>query len=388
MESNREPSITERRWAWVEVDCEAIRHNLKRFRRHLGPDVRIMAVVKADAYGHGAPEIARVALATGATFLGVSNVDEGVQLRNSGIAAPILILSEPPIEAIPLLLRHQLISTVYNREFALALGELADAHGRPAPFHLKVDTGMNRVGVHYSDAPDFLRQISFHRGLELQGVFTHFATADDIDTFEFKKQLSHFEQTLETIRYMGLDPGIVHAANTAATLRYKQSHFDMVRVGLGLYGLYPSEVTRNILELHPAMSVHARVNYLKTVPMGEGVSYSFSYRSPGNVLIATIPIGYGDGLSRILSNRMQVLCKGRRLPQVGTICMDMTMLEVNQRQSLKTPRVDVQIGDEIILIGESEGDWITLDDMARALGTITHELACGFGQRLERVYVE
>ncbi|MDR2197588.1 MAG: alanine racemase [Coriobacteriales bacterium] len=379
---------SDRRWAWVEINREAIRHNLKRFRRHLGPDVRIMAIVKADAYGHGAEEVARIALTTGATCLGVASVDEGVRLRLAGIGAPILVLTEPPIQAIELLLHHQLIPAVYNRAFALALGEMADANGRPAPFHLKIDTGMNRVGIHHSDAADFLRQISFHRGLELQGTFTHFATADEVDTYEFGRQLERFSVALETIRYMGMNPGIVHAANTSAALRYRQAHFDMVRVGIGMYGLYPSRAAQGLIELHPAMSVHARVNCLKAVPMGEGVSYSFTYRSPGNVQIATIPLGYGDGLSRVLSNHMEVLCKGRRLPQVGTICMDMTMFEINQRQSLKTPRVDVQLGDEVVIVGNSGQERIALDDLARSLGTINYELACRFGLRLERVYTE
>ncbi|MDR1422824.1 MAG: alanine racemase [Coriobacteriales bacterium] len=388
LHNKHQPPAAERRWAWVEVDCEAVRHNLKRFRRHVGPDVRIMAVVKADGYGHGASEVAKIALGSGANFLGVASVDEGVRLRLSGVVAPILILAEPPVESIPLILQHQLIPAVHDRAFVLALGEMADASGRPAPFHLKIDTGMNRVGVHHSDAADFLRQISFHRGLELQGVFTHFATADDVDTFEFKRQMERFTATLETIRYMGMDPGIAHAANTSATLRYKQSHFDMVRIGIGMYGLHPSEITRSIIELRPAMSVYARVSFLKPVPMGEGVSYSFAYRSPGNVLIATIPIGYGDGLARALSTHMEVLHKGRRLPQVGTICMDMTMFEIDQRASLGRPSADVQLGDEVVLVGKSGNDCISLDDMAQALGTINYELACRFGLRLERVYTE
>lgn len=388
VQQNREFAAPERRWAWVEIDREAIRYNLKRFRKHLGPDVRILAVVKADAYGHGAPEVARTALATGATMLGVASVDEGINLRHSGIAAPILILAEPPIEAIPLVLQHQLIPAVYNLEFALALGEMADGQGRTSPYHLKVDTGMNRVGVHYSDAGDFLRSIDFHRGLELQGVFTHFATSDGVDTYEFKRQLERFEQSLENIRYMGYNPGIVHAANTAAAIRYKQAHYDMVRLGIGMYGLHPSDVTRPLIELHPAMSVKARVNFLKSVPVGEGVSYSHTYRSPGNVLIGTLPIGYGDGLARVLSNRMDVLVKGKRLPQVGTICMDMMMFELNQRSSALNPRTSIELGDEAIIVGKSGNDAITLDDMARMLNTINYELACRFGLRLDRVFVD
>jgi alanine racemase len=265
---------------------------------------------------------------------------------------------------------------------------MADAQGRTSPYHLKIDTGMNRVGVHHSDAGDFLRTINFHRGLELQGVFTHFATADDIDTYEFKRQLERFEQSLATIRYMGVDPGIIHAANTSAAIRYRQSHYDMVRLGIGIYGLYPSEVTKQQIELRPAMSVKARVSFLKSVPVGEGVSYSHNYRSPGNVLIATLPIGYGDGLSRVLSNKMDVLLRGRRLPQVGNICMDMMMVEINQRASALHPRANIELGDEAVIIGKSGNEEITLDDMAKMLNTINYELACRFGLRLDRVFVE
>jgi alanine racemase len=388
VQQNREYAAPERRWAWVEIDREAIRYNLKRFRKHLGPDVKMLAVVKADGYGHGAAESARVALSTGASVLGVASVDEGIELRRAGIAAPIIILAEPPIEAIPLVLQHQLIPSIYNMEFALALGEMAAAQGRTSPYHLKVDTGMNRVGVHHSDAGDFLRTIQFHRGLELQGVFTHFATADDLDTYEFKRQLERFEQALATIRYMGVDPGIVHAANTSAAIRYRQSHYNMVRLGIGIYGLHPSEITKQTLELRPAMGVKARVSFLKSVPVGEGVSYSHTYRSPGNVLIATLPIGYGDGLSRVLSNQMDVLINGRRLPQVGNICMDMMMVEINQRASALHPRAAIELGDEAVIIGRSGDELITLDDMATMLGTINYELACRFGLRLDRVFVD
>ncbi|MDR2106343.1 MAG: alanine racemase [Coriobacteriales bacterium] len=388
VQQNREYAAPERRWAWVEIDREAIRHNLKRFRRILGPEVKILAVVKADGYGHGAVESARVALSTGASMLGVSSVDEGIELRHSGIAAPVLILAEPPIEAIPLIIQHQLIPAVYNMEFALALGETASAQGRVSPYHLKIDTGMNRVGVHHSDAGDFLRTISFHCGLELQGVFTHFATADDVDTYESRRQLERFDQALAVIRYMGVNPGIVHAANTSATIRYKQAHYDMVRLGIGLYGLHPSEVTRQMIELRPAMSVRARVSFLKAVPMGEGVSYSHTYRSPGNVLIATLPIGYGDGLPRVLSNRMDVLINGRRLPQVGTICMDMMMFEIDQRASALNPRAKIELGNEAVIVGRSGNESIMLDDMAKTIGTINYELACRFGLRLDRVFVD
>jgi len=385
----------ERRWAWTEIDRDAIRTNLKTLRKHIGPDTMILTVVKADAYGHGAAEVAKVAIATGSKYIGVACVTEGIALRQAGIQAPIIILSEPPITSVGAILRYDLIPAVFTMEFALALGETAAANGVVAPFHLKVDTGMNRIGVHYTDAGDFLRTVSFHEGLELQGTFTHFATADTTDTFGFKTQMERFEHALENIRYMGMDPGIIHAANSAAAIRYKRSHYDMVRLGIAVYGLHPSDLTRELIHLEPAMSVHARINDIKQVALGEGVSYGFTYRSPGGVDIATIPLGYGDGLSRLLSNKMDMLVAGHRYPQVGTICMDMCMLEVSQRADisslrnaqLSAERKPVEYGDEVIIVGKSGNQEITLDELAAKIGTINYEMACLFGRRLEHVYI-
>jgi alanine racemase len=382
-------AVPERRWAWVEVDLDAIRQNAKMVRRHIGPDIAIMAIVKDNGYGHGAVEVAKAAMSGGAKHLGVSTVKEGIELRRAGLTdVPILVLSEPPAETIPLLLRHKLTATVYTSSFALALGEAASAKGTAAPYHLKVDTGMSRLGVHHTDAGDFLRAIDFHDGLELKGVFTHFATADASDTFGVRTQVDRFEYALDTIRYMGIKPGIVHAANSAALIRFRETHYNMVRLGIALYGLHPGDTTRSLITLKPAMSVRARVMYVKPVAVGEGISYGFTYQSPGSVQVATIPIGYGDGLSRVLSNRMDVLVGGRAYPQVGTICMDMCMFEINKRSSLMVPSQDLQIGDEVVIIGRSGALEITLDDMARVLGTINYDLACRFGLRLERKYVD
>ena len=379
--------VPNRRWAWADIDLEAIRQNTKAIRKHVGAHVDIMAVVKDDGYGHGAVEVARAALSSGARYLGVATVQEGINLREAGIEAPVLVLAEPPIETIPFVIRHKLMTTVYTAEFALALGETADAQGATAQYHLKIDTGMNRLGVHYSDAGDFLRSIDFHRGLELNGVFTHLATADDTDTFELRRQLDRLNHAVETIRYMGINPGIVHAANSAALIRFRETHFDMVRPGIALYGIHSSEATRGAIKLRPAMSIHARVNLIKPVPIGEGVSYNFIYRSPGGVHIATIPIGYGDGLSRVLSNRMDVLVDGRAYPQVGNICMDMCMFEVDQRSSVLKPRQEVKVGDKVTIIGRSGNLEISIEDMAHALGTISYELLCCFGLRLNKNYL-
>jgi len=385
----------ERRWAWTEIDREAIRANLKTMRKHIGPDTMILTVVKADGYGHGAAEVAKVALSAGGKYIGVACVTEGIKLRQAGIKAPIIILSEPPITSVEAILYYDMIPAVHTMEFALALGETAAASGVIAPFHLKVDTGMNRIGVHYTDAGDFLRTVSFHEGLELQGTFTHFATADTADNYAFKSQVERFEHALGNIHYMGMDPGIIHAANSAAAIRYKRSHYHMVRLGIAIYGLHPSNTTREIVHLEPAMSIHARVNALKQVALGEGVSYGYTYRSPGGVDIATISLGYGDGLSRLLSNKMNVLVGGYRYPQVGTICMDMCMFEASMRKDissvlkaqLSAERKPVEYGDEVIIVGKSGNQEITLDDLASQIGTINYDMACMFGRRLERVYV-
>lgn len=384
----------QKRWAWAEINREAIRNNLKTMRKHIGPDTIILTVVKDNAYGHGAVEVARAALGAGSRYLGVSTVAEGVELRKAGIDAPILVLSEPPTDTVFTLIQYDLVVAVYTTDFVLALGEAASAAGVIAPFHLKIDTGMNRIGVHYSDAADFLRTISFHEGLEHQGTFTHFATADTEDSFSFQTQLDRFEQALETIRYMGMDPGIVHAANSAAAIRYKKAHFDMVRIGIATYGLHPSELTRSLIRLEPAMSIYARVTDIKQVPIGEGVSYGLSYRSPGGVEIATIPLGYGDGLSRALSGKIHFLVEGHSYPQVGAICMDMCMFEVNPRPDISNifnaqrsaGRKPVEYGSDVVVVGKSGELEITMEELAAQMNTINYEMTCLFGRRLERFY--
>jgi len=331
--------------------------------------------------------VARTALDAGADHLAVATVDEGVELREAGIKVPILILAEPPIGAVPLILEHHLTPAVTTIDFALALGEQADLIHTQAPFHLKVNTGMNRIGIHYTEAIEFLKAIGFHRGLRHEGTFTHFATADSSDDWDFKIQLQRFTECIEAMRLAGVDPGIVHCANSAAILRYPQTCFDMVRWGIGLYGLDPSKVTYGKADLKPAMSIRAQVTHVKEPQLGEGVSYGLLYRCPGGVRIATIPIGYADGLRRSLSDHMQIIYKGHLVPQVGRICMDQCMFEVGPGPSRIHPIPPVEVGDRVTIIGEQDGQLITLDMMADALDTINYELACGFGMRLPRVYL-
>ncbi|MGI6221079.1 MAG: alanine racemase [Coriobacteriales bacterium] len=375
------------RWSWVEIDRKAIDHNVRQFKQLVGPRVRLLAVVKADGYGHGAVECARIALTAGASWLAVATAYEGIELREAGITDPILILSEPPISAIPAVLEHDLIPALYTVDFAVELGEQAARRGKVADYHLAINTGMNRIGVWYNEVADFLRMISFHSGIKLQGTFTHFATADEADERAFRLQLRRFNEALELIKFAGENPGIVHCANSAAAMRYREAHFDMVRLGISMYGLAPSPYLRGKMDLRPAMSVHARITAVNNVPMGEGVSYGLHYQSPGNVRICTIPIGYADGLSRQLSGHMKVIHNCRAYQQVGNICMDQCMFEIDCRPSRGGVVEEPEVGQEVIVIG-SQGEFnARLDDMADALGTINYELACRFGMRMPRVYV-
>lgn len=375
----------DRRWSWVEIDLNAIRHNASTVKHRLAPGCRLMAVVKADAYGHGAVQVAKTALNSGAEYLGVATMDEAIALREAYVNAPVLILGEPPASAIPLLLAYKIMPSVYTAEFAIAYGEAADAMGLAAPFHLKVNTGMNRIGVRWDEVVEFARHISFHRALDLQGTFTHFATADCPGTIDFERQVKRFAEAVNALRAVGINPGIVHAANSAAAIRYPEVQLDMVRLGIALYGFYPCPEAYPLIDLKPAMSVKARITEVKTVPVGEGVSYGLHYRSPGAVKVCTLPIGYADGLRRGLSGRTDVLLAGRRFHQVGNICMDQCMFEVNLRQR---NNFEPQIGDEVVIVGEQGDAAVTIDAMAETLGTIQHEVAIGFGcSRLPRIYV-
>ena len=303
------------------------------------------------------------------------------------VGAPIVLLSEPPATAAPLLLAYKIMPSIYTPEFAIAYAEKADEYGIRAPFHLAVNTGMNRIGVRYDDVVDFMRKVSFHRALDLVGTFTHFATADCEGTLDFGIQVKRFTEAISALREVGIDPGIVHCANSAATVRYPQVHFDMVRWGVSLYGLHTCQETRSMINLKPAMSVHARITDTRTLPMSEGVSYGLNYRSPGSVKICTVPVGYADGLNRGLSGRTDFIVDGTRVRQVGNICMDQCMFEVDLRTYGTRRRLDPQIGDEVVIVGRQGDSVVTLDDMANKLGTIHYELACAFGMRLPKVYV-
>lgn len=379
---------TARRWSWVEIDLSAITNNVLAIRQSLSPDTLFMAVVKANAYGHGAVETTKAAIAGGANYAGVATIDEAIELRKGGIDIPILMLSEPPISAIPLLLAYDVMPAVSTMEFAVKYAEAADSIGVVAPFHLKVNTGMNRIGVRYDEVKDFLRTISFHRALSLVGTFTHFATADTDDTMDFKLQKQRFEGAIADIRSLGFNPGIIHAANSAATIRYKDVQYDMVRPGIAMYGCFPSRSCYGMLNLMPAMSVKARITQVNQVPVGEGVSYGLLHRCNGFAKTCTLPIGYGDGLKRALSGRIDVILNGRFFPQVGNICMDQCMFEIDQRTHSSVGKIDPKVGDEVTIVGIEGDSFLTVDHMADLIHSIPYEILIGFGDsRLPKVFV-
>ena len=385
MEGVRGP---ESRWSWVEVNLAALRRNTAAFKKRLGRCVQMMCVVKADAYGHGAVPCAKTMHAAGASQFAVATVCEGVALREAGIEWPILILSEPPVDCVRTLVEYDLMPAVYTADFALALGEAAASAGRVARYHLALDTGMTRIGVRREDAVELRRTIDFHRGLECAGTFTHFATADVLDDWDFALQLNRFTEAIEALRGAGLDTGLVHCDNTPGTILHPECHFDMCRVGVGLYGLHPAETTFGQIDLEPVMSVRGRVVRVIYPNVGDGVGYGLTWRVPKkNIQVATVPIGYADGLARELSNQMDVLVDGARCRQVGNICMDQFMfaVDVNTTRSYRPTR-PVEYGDVVTILGADGKERITAEEMAGLRNTINYEVVCDFGMRLEKIY--
>ena len=383
MPSSKEPAT---RWAWVEVDQGALRRNTRAFKNLLGYGKRLCCVVKADAYGHGAVQCAKIMHATGADMFAVATVSEGVQLREGGIKSPILVLNEPPVDACDTLLAYQIMPSIYSSEFALAYGERAVEMGCVGKYHMAIETGMNRIGVHFTDVLAFRREIDFHRGIECDGVFTHFATADDPDGWDYRLQCTRFSEAVAAMKDAGFECGIVHCSNTPTTMLDHSMQYDMVRAGIGLYGLQPCEKSASAMPLEPVMSVRARVTRTIHPAMGEGVGYGFTFRVPrARVQVCTIPVGYADGLSRTLSNKMDVLYRGQRIRQVGNICMDQCMVAIQQTPARQMP--EAEVGDLITIVGRDGDAEITMDEMARLRGTINYEVACGFGMRLEKVYI-
>jgi len=367
---------------YAEVELGAITHNLGQVQRLVGPGVAVMAVVKANAYGHGLVEVARRAVTSGATWLGVARVGEGTEIRQAGIDAPVLVLGYTPPERYPEVLAFDLTQAVYDLELARALSEAAQKAQRTVRVHLKIDTGMGRLGFPADGAglEAALRAASLPR-LEVEGIFTHFATADEADKSYAREQLERFHTSLDTLRRAGLDAPVIHAANSAAIIDLPESHFNLVRPGIMMYGLYPSDdVQTQRVNLRPAMTLKARVAFVKKVPGGFPVSYGCTHVTPRPTILATVPVGYADGYFRVLSNRAEVLIHGRRCRVVGTVCMDQIIVDAGDT-------TDVAVGDEVVLFGRQGDALLSVDEIAAVAGTINYEIVCAVSARVPRVYL-
>lgn len=369
------------RWAWAEVHTGLISHNVAIVAQRTAP-VQVWAVVKANGYGHGAIQVANAALAGGATGLCVAIVDEGVALRRAGITAPILLLSEQPAELADLIVGYQLTPTVTTTRGAAVLAASASAADQTVKIHIKVDTGMHRVGVAPNEVVSLASFISSYESLTIEGVYTHFAVADDPSHAANAAQLSAFNTVLENLSSRGINPPLIHAANSAAALANEPSRFTMVRLGIAMYGLHPGPgVAELCAGLIPAMSIKARVSAVRWVEAGEAVSYGLVRPLTKGSLIATVPIGYADGVPRALGRtNIQVLLNGVPRSFAGTITMDQLMIDCESDSS-------VTVGDEVVLIGKQGEHSVTADDWAEALGTIGYEIVCGISPRIFRRYL-
>lgn len=378
----------------AEVDLTAIAHNVRALRRITSPAARLMAVVKANAYGHGLKEVARIALQNGAEALGVARIDEGVQLRKAGFEAPVLIFGYTPPALTNHLIEFDLTQTVFLYQTAEILSRTGIDKGKKIKVHFKVDTGMGRLGLlpetgrlfspnmKITDNPTReVEAIARLPGLELEGIYTHFATADISDKSYAHKQFEVFLDFLNRLRLAGLEIPVKHAANSAAIIDLPETHLDMVRAGISIYGLYPSdEVNKKRVMLKPAMALKTKIVNLKKVPAGFKISYGSTYETEKPTIIATVPIGYADGFNRLLSSRGFMLVKGQRAPIVGRICMDYTMLDVGN-----IPEINLE--DEVIIFGKQGKSSITVDEIASTIGTINYEVVSTITDRVPRLYL-
>ena len=361
---------------WLEIDLDAIRNNVRAIRRRT--QVMVMAVIKANGYGHGALQVARAAIEAGAEWCGVARIEEALTLREQGIGSEIMVLGYTPPALIPEAIRQGIHVAVYDPRMAEAYLENAQKVPGRLKAHIKVETGMGRLGMVPEKAAAFLADYHGHEKLEIDGIFTHFARADEPDVDTTQEQLARFIVLLEQLRQGGLLPKTVHTSNSAAMINFPQTYFDMVRPGIALYGLNPSPDSLLPAEFQPALTWKARLTSLRLLPPGHGVSYGHQYTTQGEERIGVIPVGYGDGYRRVAGQ--QVLVRGQRVNVVGRVCMDQCMLQLDS-----VP--EARVGDEVVLLGVQGGHRIGADDLAASWGTINYEVVCGLADRLPRIYL-
>ncbi|MBU3176174.1 alanine racemase [Clostridium estertheticum] len=368
--------------AWAEVDLDKLAHNMREIRR-VTRSKKIMAVVKADAYGHGAVDVAPVLLENGADSLAVAMLSEAMELRRSGIECPIMILGFTPPELIDNLLKYNIEQTVFSYEFAKQLSKMAQDENKTAKIHIALDTGMGRIGFLPSDeSVQEVYKISLLPNIIIEGIFCHFSTADEKDKTYTNIQVEKFDEFYQKLKAKKVYINTRHIANSAAIIDLPEIHYEAVRPGIIIYGYYPSdEVIKEKLDLLPAMTLKTNVVHIKMLPPGEYVGYGREYKTDKKSVIATLPIGYADGYTRLLFQKAKVIIKGKFAPVVGKICMDQCMIDITNINGVK-------VGDEVILIGEDENNKFNADIVGGLIGTISYEIVCMIGKRVPRVYIK
>lgn len=368
---------------WAEVDLEALKNNFKEIRRITNPDAKIMSIVKADAYGHGVVEVTKALIQSGTDYLAVACVDEGVQLRSTGIELPILILGAAAETEFETLIEHSLIPAVFSYETAHKLSETAEKLNKTVKIHIKLDTGMSRIGfvtgVDDENVVSEIIKISKLPLIEIDGIFSHFSTSDEKERDYTDLQMTRFLKVCGMLENAGLKIPLKHIANSAAIMMYPETHLDMVRAGIILYGLYPSsEVDKTKIALKPVMTVKSKITMVKSLSENRGVSYGKKYITDHKTKIATVPIGYADGYTRLLSGKAKMIVNSELVPVIGRICMDQCMIDVTNVNTTNT-------GDEVIVFGAEK---ITADYLAELIGTINYEIVCMISKRIPRIYLK
>ena len=364
---------------FCSVNLAALRWNFRQVRKKVGREVKILSVIKANGYGHGAREIGKALEHEGSDAFGVATLEEGVELREAGIRSPIVILAGFYPAQLGQLLRHRLIPVAIEPVGLRHLETLARKGGVSLGFHLKVDTGMGRIGFLASEIASWLPELSKLKALKLEGLFSHFSHAENVGGSYTQRQVKVFRAVIERLRASGYDPPLVHLANSAAVITLPSSYFSMVRPGLMLYGVYPSPAMARRIMLKPVLSWKSRILQLKRLPKGSSVSYGRTFVTQRESLIATLPVGYADGYHRLLSNRGAVLVRGRRAPIVGRVCMDLTMVDVTDIRGVKQ-------GDGVVLLGKQGRNTISADEMAAWAETISYEILTSISARVPRIY--
>lgn len=368
---------TRYRPTWAEIDMRAVEHNYKQVRRLVGKNVKIMAVVKANAYGHGTVEVSDVLEKLGVDYLGVATTDEAVRLRDHGIRAPILVLGSVLPSEVKVAVEKDITLTLCSDDLLKEIKNHTSG-GNKAKVHIKIDTGMGRIGIWHEEALHFIKNLQQDKHVIIEGIYTHFSSAGRDDFFT-NYQIEAFEKLIKQLEGFDIQIPLKHAANSIATVDFKRAHLNLVRPGLIIYGMYPKHTFPKLIKLKPALSLKTKIVYIKDTPPGRSISYGRTFITQKHTRIATLPIGYADGYERNLSNKAEVLVRGQRASVIGKVTMDQTMIDVGHIRGVK-------LGDEVVLIGKQGRHEIRTEKLARLAGTIAYEVVCSISNRVPRVY--